>query len=238
MVRQLGWTALGIVVGFLAGGLLPRLENTDLQDQLTDLSAQLAETGRSPSGGRSGSALPVPGMSDMFNSEPRSKRPRRDRSGEGVEGVTERRVEDGTAQGADTGSGDMNLDPEDIQGQFDLAVDAQDLRADQSRSALQEQADLTDEEMEVFDTVVADMNNALAEYGEELMELALSGEEPEAEEMLGLTHEVTGILYDTQSNINDLVGMDGMADTDPSARQAWNHVDLEVFRGVVEEMEP
>jgi hypothetical protein len=152
--------------------------------------------------------------------------------------VTERRVEDGAAQGADTGSGDMSLDPEDIQGQFDLAVDAQDLRADQSRSALQEQADLTDEEMEVFDTMVADMNNALAEYGEELMELALSGEEPEAEEMLGLTHEVTGILYDTQSNINDLVGMDGMADTDPSARQAWNHVDLEVFRGVVEEMEP
>ena len=44
-------------------------------------------------------------------------------------------------------------------------------------------------------------------------------------------------LY-TQADINDLVGLDGMADADPSARQAWNHVDLEVFRGVVEEMEP
>ena len=85
--------------------------------------------------------------------------------------------------------------------------------------------------------MVEDMNAALAGDGEDLMALARSGAEPEAEDMLALTHEVTGILYDTQTQINDLVGADAMAEMDPSSRQAWNHVDLEVFRGVVEEME-
>jgi len=138
----------------------------------------------------------------------------------------------------DTGMPDAFApDPQDIAEEFDLAVDAQRLRAAQSRAALAEQADLSDADLDEFDNIVSDMNADLAEYGDVLMDIALSGEEPEAEEMLGLTHEVTGILYDTQTAVNDLVGTDGMEAADPSARQVWNHVDLEVFRDTVDSVQ-
>ena len=65
------------------------------------------------------------------------------------------------------------------------------------------------------------------------MDIARSGEEPEAEDMLGLTREVTDILYDYQTAVNDLVGADGMDETDPLARQVWNHIDLSVFEDSV-----
>lgn len=88
---------------------------------------------------------------------------------------------------------------------------------------------LSDEDMFELDNIVEEMNMALAEYSDALMDTALSGEEVELEDMLGLTHEVTGILYDDQTAVNDLVGADGMEETAPPARHVWNHIDLSVF---------
>jgi len=237
-MRQVGWAALGIVGGFLVGGLSPRLEVTALKEEVSTLSEQLFEAQQNAiGGGGRGSMLPVPGMSEMFEPAPAPQRQRartEQPDGSGDPDAVEPLVEP-----VDTGFVPEEIggpSPQSMAEEFDLAVDAQRMRAQQSRAALQEQAGLSDEDMESFDLMVEDMNGALSAYGEDLMALALSGEEPEAEEMLGLTHEVTGILYDTQAQINDLVGLDAMADTDPSARQAWNHIDLDVFRGVVEDM--
>lgn len=236
MMRQAGWVALGLVGGFLIGGLSPRMEAAALRQEQAAMADALAEAQRNAIGGRRGSALPVPGMSEMFEDSRPEPEPR----------PRPRRPEVTAPPGDDTAppepvvidTGDFIApEPRDRIADYNLAVDAQRARARQSRAALQEQADLSDDEMEAFDLMVEDMNAALAGYGEDLMALALSGAEPEAEDMLALTHEVTGILYDTQTQINDLVGADAMAEMDPSSRQAWNHVDLEVFRGVVEEME-
>ncbi|MEC7947341.1 MAG: hypothetical protein VX265_07205, partial [Myxococcota bacterium] len=73
--------------------------------------------------------------------------------------------------------------------------------------------------------------------GDALLDIALSGEEPEPEQMLILTHEVTGILYDSQTAVNDLIGTEGMDEADPTVRQVWNHIDLVVFRDSIEGMQ-
>ncbi|MFT5684269.1 MAG: hypothetical protein ACI8RZ_005210 [Myxococcota bacterium] len=227
------FAAVGIVFGFVFGGIGPRMDLAVLQDQLTATQAELAlamqkSRSRRPS-------LPVPGMSEMFSPPPRDVEEPDDRDHDDVEEPDD--VED-PDEIMDTGLEEgFAPDPEDIAEEFDLAVDAQRMRAAQSRAALAEQADLSDEELDEFDNIVGDMNASLSEYGDALMDIALSGEEPEAEEMLGLTHEVTGILYDTQTAVNDLVGGEGMESTDPSARQVWNHVDLEVFRDTIEDVQ-
>ncbi|MFT4976211.1 MAG: hypothetical protein ACI8S6_002107 [Myxococcota bacterium] len=235
MMRQVGWAALGIVGGFLIGGLAPRMEVAALHAAQEDLKDQLYEAQQNAVGGRRGSMLPVPGMSEMFEPSERPERPARPSPSSSTDPDAPQDIEE--VEFWDSGEPPDVMTPASMGEEFDLAVDAQRARARQSRAALEEQAGLSGDDMVEFDRMVGEMNTALSEYGEDLMALALSGEEPEAEEMLGLTHDVTGILYDTQTQINDLVGADVMGDVDPSARQAWNHIDLDVFRDVVEEME-
>ena len=232
-MKQILFAALGVVIGFVLGGIGPRMDLAVLEAKLDETRAELAlaeqQSRRRPS-------LPVPGMSEMFapsedlDDEP-EREPDEDRRDDDVE-------RDDLAPATDSGLVEERpLTAEDIAEEFDIAVDAQRMRAAQSRTALQEQAELSDEEMVEFDNIVDDMNEALAEYGDSLMEIALSGEEPEAEDMLGLTHEVTGILYDSQTAVNDLIGTSGMDETDPSARQVWNHVDLGVFQDNIDAMQ-
>ena len=227
-MKNFVFAAVGIVIGFVIGGVGPRMDLQTLQAKLDETRAELALAKQQSRGSRP--SLPVPGMSEMFTPAPEPVEDDRD------DAPGEEYAPDEDDIPVDTGLLEEDFAPtaEDIAEEFDLAVEAQRLRAAQSRAALQEQADLTDEDMVEFDNIVADMNDALAEYGDALMDIAMSGEEPEAEEMLGLTHEVTGILYDTQTAVNDLVGTEGMDTTDPAARQVWNHVDLEVFRETVE----
>lgn len=229
-MKQFVFAAIGIVLGFVLGGIGPRMDIATIQAKLDETAAELAQARSSSRASRP--SFPVPGMSEMFSPPPADdddegdfEEPDEDDDGEAV--VEEGELDTGFAE-------EFAPTAEDIAEEFDLAVDAQRLRARQSRAALQEQADLSDDQMVEFDNVIADMNGALSEYGDALMDIALSGEEPEAEEMLGLTHEVTGILYDTQTAVNDLVGGEAMDTTDPSARQVWNHVDLDSFRDAVE----
>jgi hypothetical protein len=232
-MKQVLFAALGIVIGFVVGGIGPRLDLAVLQAKLNETRAELALAEQKS---RKRPTLPVPGMSEMFgpaadfDDEPDAE--------QDDDTLAEDAEFDERAPSNDSGMDDEPpLTAEDIAEEFDIAVDAQRMRAAQSRIALQEQADLSDEDMVEFDNIVDDMNVALTEYGDALMDIALSGEEPEAEDMLGLTHEVTGILYDSQTAVNDLVGTTGMDEADPSARQVWNHVDLGVFQDSIEGMQ-
>jgi len=229
-MKHVLFAALGIVIGFVLGGIRPRMELAELQAELSETRAELADAGQQT---RPRPSLPVPGMSEMFA------------PAEGLDDDLGSDADIDDADEADPDEPTRQADPdadEDEAGtsdtlaeKFDLAVAAQRVRAAQSRAALQEQAGLSDEDMVEFDNIVDDMNVALAEYSDPLMDIALSGEEPEAEDMLGLTHEVTGILYDYQTAVNDLVGAEGMEETDPLARHVWNHIDLSVFEDSIED---
>lgn len=239
MLKQLGWAMAGIVLGFLLGGVGPRFETEGLRKELDQRNQAFAELNASRGRSR-GAGLPVPGMQDMFRSGPerpaQARPPRKPAASKEVLPDVETPDPDvADPEVADTG-GAMREDGGDVSmlEEFDLAVDGQRLRAQQSRAALIEQADFSDEELAEFDAITEEMNQALAVYGEDLMALALGGGDAGSEEMLGLTHDVTGVLYEAQMQVNDLVGDTSV---DAEARQVWNHLDLEVFRDTVEQMD-
>lgn len=223
---NIGWAVGGVVLGFLLGGIGPRLSLQDTQDALQEAEerAEQAERG-SPMTRRS--PLPLPGMGEMLDpvaSPPRAPAP---------EGAPDAVVVDDTGGVPLTAEGP----PDDLLDRYELAVDAQSLRRRQSREALVQQGDLSDDQIVQMDDIVAGMNDELALLGDDVVDLLLLGEEPSAEEMLGLSHDLTGILYEGQMQLNDVLGPD--AQVDPSAQEIWNHIDLEGLRPAVEAaMEP
>lgn len=215
----------GVILGFLLGGVEPRRALSGKDAEISALKEQLAEALKKGKG-RSG-FLPLPDLSVV--QEARQARdegwePDADPEGEGAS------VELG--DGPPPGPPPAPPTREEQIKSFDVAVDAQRLRARQSRAALQEQAELSPEELAEFDDIVSQMNEELAIYGEDV--LAWTEEEPETRDALGVAHEVTGILYESQSALEELVGADALSDVDEPSRQIWNYIDLETFRPAVE----
>jgi hypothetical protein len=68
-----------------------------------------------------------------------------------------------------------------------------------------------------------------------MMDSVNADQEPSSRELLGLTHEVTGVLYEAQTAMDELIG--DTSEVDRSAAEVWNLVDLEVFREAVEAAE-
>ena len=206
--------ALGaLVLGFALGGVKPRVELREAQ-QAQALEAPCPERPRARVLPGIGEALP-----DLSGARARPA-PKEDKAPDALT------IELGSPEASDP-------EPAGTSEQFDLAVTAQALRAAQSRQALIEQADLSEEQQQQLDLLLRDMNADLAFYGEDLLTLAMQ-EEPDPTDALGLTHDVTGVLYESQLALDALVGD---AEVDDESRMVWNHLDLEVFRPAVEALE-
>jgi hypothetical protein len=121
----------------------------------------------------------------------------------------------------------------DLLGRFDQLVTAQRARSAAARSALIEQVGLEGPQLARFDSAVTRMNGKLAGYGEEVIAQAASDEPPAPAQALGLGHDVSGILYEGQKELDAVVGEESEG-VDPSALEIWNYVDLEQWRPYVE----
>ncbi|MFK7990815.1 MAG: hypothetical protein AB8I08_32650 [Sandaracinaceae bacterium] len=219
--------AVGVVAGFLLGGVGPRFELAEREAEVASLTEEL-ETAERSSGWRSpvpgldrilqapdeGRALPVaPEVPEQSGSEP-------DRGMPMADGGVPDAGRPGWRSRWGERSGDDRVDG------FRRAASVQQVRRVQSRAALQQQADLSDEEMEVVDAALATMNEELLGYGEEILMLAMGDEPPAARDLLGITHDVTGILQRAQLDVEAVLGPERAAAVDPSALEIWNHVDL------------
>lgn len=224
-MRQLPWIVLGVIIGFLLGGIAPRRETAAALDQVSELKDDLKQAkGKASRRGMFGA--PVPALDGLRADRDRDAEEPQD-DGEGGEVVIVGEGPEGT----------QATSVEDARKSFNLAVDAQALRASQSRQALAEQADLDDDALADLDSLVLSMNNRLAEHADELVEMALSEEEPSSSELLGVSHDVTGILYDAQTELESLVGEEALSDVDADAAQVWNYLDLESLRPAVDRAE-
>ncbi len=231
-MKQIGFVVVGVVLGFLLGGIGPRSELSDVRSDLMAANERADEAERKALR-KSGGSMFLPGMSQAFSTpssddaeEPNERRFGKKSDNGGAEIVIVDGEEGGGGPGAD-------LPPEE---RFDLAVDAQRIRSEQSRAALQQQGDLSDEQMDHVDDIVDRMNGELAYLGEDVLDLMLSDTEPEAADVLGVSHEVTGVLYDAQTEKDAVVAESG-EEVDPEASEVWNHIDLEEFRSAFEEMQ-
>ncbi len=243
----MGGLVLGLISGFLLGGVRPRLETQDLREQLARANEELK--GGRRSSGRS-RFLPIPGFGDFGqqatpkvsgsksagrDGEDRSRRrwwsPPHATEGTQAPSVPPPQVSEN--RGADTAHHDESGQRREG---FEAAVSLQKLRAQQSRAALKEKAQLSDEQLARVDQVVLKMNKELSPYADQLMQLSSASEEPQPLELLFVSQEVSSILYKGQSEFEATVGAEPLAKVDPPSKQVWNYVDLEMFKGAAESL--
>lgn len=218
-MKHAAWIVLGLVLGFLLGGIGPRRELGASREKVATLETDLAKAKKSGGGGGGrGRFLPFPGFDDVPTGSVRT-----------MPAKTPRAPGDESPEASPDPSGT----PARIDEAFQLAVDAQRLRARQSRAALEEKARLDRAEMARVDDIMAKMNVSLAKHADELLAILASDKEPEAMDFLALSHDVTGILLESQTALQETLGAD-YAGVDPSAREVWNYVDLEIFRPALE----
>ncbi len=232
-MRNVAWVALGIVIGFLLGGIAPQVELARVELQLREARDALESA---PS--RSGFGAIVPGFDRAMRGpegEPMAIPPQPAPPGESDDAPLV--VWDGPDPGfADGGVGQVAADRDVVLDHFETVVDAQRMRRMQSRAALIEQGELDDASVAEVDAAIERMNEALVPYAEELMLLTLGGQDLDPADMLGLTHDVTGILHEAQTSIDRLIG-EHKGEVDEEARMVWNHLDIERFRPAVRAMQ-
>lgn len=224
--------ALGLVGGFVIGGVGPRRELAEAEREIDRLEDELE------SGGGAWRS-PVPGLDRILRSpddeeradEPRPETPETEPRQEGPEAETVAvpGVDGGVPRESwrDRWRSRAREDREERYDAFTRAAAVQRVRRIQSRAALVEQAELSEEEEAELDTVLGELNDSLAGYGEEILMLAARDEPPPPRDLLGITHDVTGILAQSQRRLEALLGPERMGETDPSALEIWNHVDLD-----------
>jgi len=226
-----GGLAVGVVLGFVLGGIGPRRELASTQaelsaarDQIVELQARQGR--RSPLGmlglGGGGGASPAE-SEEQAPAPPSTEVPTAEAAA--PEPVV-----------ADVGERPPPPEPQASRdlASFDAAVEAQRIRREQSRAALIEQADLDDQQIAELDAAIAEMNVRFGEMSEELLDLSTMYDDMGSSETLHAVHEVTGVLYDTQVELEAIVGEDQLDAVDPDAREIWNYIDLEAFRDTVE----
>lgn len=247
---MMGGLVLGLISGFLLGGVRPRLETQDLREQLTRANEELKGGRRSSGGSR---FLPIPGFGDFGQQatpivsgsksagQSSDDRPRRrwwspPRAAEGTQPPSSPpppppRLSENRGEG----TADRGQSPERREG-FEAAISLQKLRAQQSRAALKEKAQLSDEQLARVDQVVLKMNQELSPYADQLMQLASATEEPQPLELLFVSQEVSSIMYKGQSEFEATVGAEPLEKVDAPSKQVWNYVDLEMFKGAAESL--
>lgn len=230
-MRQAIFALVGVVLGFMLGGIQPRRALVDKDGEISRLEDELVEARRRSRRGSVGRSV-LPGLDGMLPAAQLD-----DDEDEEDLAVEDDDGDDATAEVEVVASGhEGGGAPADVLDEFDLAADAQRLRAEQNLAALQQEFDLEEADLVELDRVFTDMNDALAEHATDVLDMTLSGEEPTASEFLGISHDVTGILYESQVALDDVVGESGTADPEDPTTQVWNYIDLEAFRPAVEEL--
>jgi hypothetical protein len=228
--------ALGVVIGFVLGGISPRRDAAQKGELIVQLTRRLEER----AGGGSGLwRSSVPGFDRILQTPDDPSAAPLPSAGENVEapiaereaGGTEPIEEEAGDGGVPSNEGGWREGWEESSAgdrltAFQRAAAIQRVRVVQSRAALIEQAELTEEETIQMDEAIALMNGELRERGEDILRLAMGEEPPAARDLLGITHDVTGILQRAQLRLEAIVGSERVDEIDPSALEIWNHVDL------------
>src|SRR4051812_49097950 len=213
-MKAAAWIVVGIVLGFLLGGLGPRRELAATKSQIADLETRVKTAEKKAAGRTSERFLGFPAIPEIPRAAPKGSSTPRD--------------PDASPEPSPSGS------PFDRMAAFQLAADAQRARAKQSRTALSEAAKLTHKQEEKVDDVIAKMNEQLTRYAAEMASLSTrlnEGEDPDPVELLSLTKDVSSILLDSQNAFQEAAG--NPQGLDPSASQVWNYVDLGIFKDVI-----
>jgi hypothetical protein len=229
--------AVGLLLGWVGGGVGPRRELATAQADLDRARDELVKAQRTTARRNGFGAGLLPGMDELLGggaAEPAPGAPAGPPPPGAEGGVPGVVVDVPPEAGAEAGAAAGAPSPAELVSSFNQAAEVQAVRAAQTRAAIAEQAELTEEEQGELDAVVTKLEGKLAEHADELIDLALEGDRPPTADALRLTHEITGALYEAQAGMEDLIGAERLEGVDAEALQIWNLVEVEAMRPAVE----
>jgi hypothetical protein len=240
LVKSVPWIFIGILVGYILGGVLPKLEFEQREKELEEIIEEL-EVIR---GRTKGTYIPL--ISETIDEQSESTSKRNARKKAKKEKVEAHPQEEIVVQDEEVYEGEViYVDDEDGVSDGDLEyneaedfkdfVELQQMRAEQSRMALIEQAEFSEEQIEQMDEIFDDLNSNLAEHSDqiwEFMENSKNGLEIEEVELYEFTHKMSGILYESQNELENLIGDQSV---DKESKRIYNHIDMEFLLEVIDE---
>ena len=230
-MKNVAFVAVALVLGFLLGGIGPRRQLADEKDKLAD--AQRALDAAMRDSRNHGRVLPLPIFDDLPSRGDLAP-PKPARSMPGVTVETHDADDKGDDDDGKDGKGKHEPPTrEEMMKQFDAAADLQKARVAQLMAALKEKG-VDDQQLATANDVIAKMNEQLSQDANQVLSVLEAGSQPDPATMLGMTHDVSGVLLDAQQQFQQAMGP-GFQNLDPSAQQVWNYVDLGSMRGAFEQ---
>lgn len=207
-----------LVAGLVIGGLGPRAQVHALEKQL----AEAAECKGSQMGSELANVFRGRPWED--GEEPR-RRVRRIRTPEQPEPAEP--VEEAKPEGIQIQIGDdqPELDPEELSESLEMAREALELRYTQARAALLQDADPTDEQLEVIDASVARMNDDLVTLARDLAEKVRSGEQPERRETMEFAAETLDVLLVAEDDLRNALTPEQIGRMQDASLDPMSYVD-------------
>ena len=214
------WIFFGIILGFLLGGIQPRIELQKSNEREKVLIQRLAK--KNPN--LSSNFLPF--LPEQKPNKTTSKKPNKiptkaQKKAASVAPKSKFRKPTKPKERPEPSA-------ETQQAELETFVDTQRLRAQQSKAALIEQAGFDDEEVEAMEEIIDQLNSDLMLHAEDmirLMQTQMDNGEVDDQEMLHLTHKISGDLYQAQKEMDALVGDD--VNVDKEAKRVFNLVEID-----------
>ena len=231
-VQGLAAAAVGLAIGLMIGGIVPRGQIRDLEEQLAnaeECAPATSQVGKQLAEALSGK--PWEGALD--------ERERRnlDRAVDDREAHAdpEIRIEDDRVMVGEEEWDPDEFDPEDredVEQGIEIAKTGMALRSAQARQALGEQADLTDEQWAEFDAAVNDMNAELMDISQQFVDTIASGGEPTRRDAMIFGADVLDVFLEADDRIYDMMDADQRSATEAEAMDPMAFMDpdlLDVF---------
>jgi hypothetical protein len=226
-VKYVPIAAIMLVVGLVLGGLPPRAELREVRQELADAVAQdcsgqvgrdlarLLGQGSRPVAPRTPQeeALDRPDEIAAAHPDAVAEAERIDAELEAAEAELAEELEDMTA-------------PDEQE--LELARTALDLRRAQSRAALVEDTDPSDEQLEAIDQAYADMNDVLLELSDELVEMIASGEAPDRRDSMEFAADALDALLAAEQSVEGLLDADQLEGLSDDVLNSFNYIDPDI----------
>ncbi len=219
---------LALLGGLVAGAWGPRSDLIAARNQAKELKGELADCGRKPSPVLSGvtQMLGIAGKGPT-RSEPPGKSPAelpRDRDPQEEDGPLAMEPE------SDRGALD---DAERLEEALQVASDLWNIRREHALEILVESLDLDVDGIDGFEKSMRNMNEALSEEIERIVDSLADGEEPSAEEGFRLAHSISGIVLDAYVDMDSVLPENWRENITPDA-EPINFIDPMVISAFLE----
>ncbi len=226
-MKHVAIAAVALLVGFLIGGLAPRAEVRDLELQLATAEAGNCDQGQVGRDlalllGQGGDARPAPPSSPRAEALERPERIRE-------ENPEAARLADDLNEEARAAEDEVMDELADIEApapeDLEIARTALDLRRAQSRAAVVEDTDATNDQLEDLDEAYGEMNDTLIGLSEELVDMLAAGSEPSRRDAMEFAAEALDAMLLAEERVEGVFDAEQLGALEEDALNPFNYVD-------------